>query len=65
MLIEISKMHESFPYYVIEIMADNYRIPKSEVRILTRQFEKQKLLKRLKDYTYQVVKIKPKIIEKP
>jgi hypothetical protein len=56
MLMEITKMHEYFPYYVIEIMADNYCIPKSEVRILTRLFEKQGVLKKFKDYTYRVIK---------
>lgn len=54
MLIEISKLHKSFPFYIIEIMADNYGIPKSELRLLTRQFERLGMLERLKDYTYKV-----------
>lgn len=54
MLIELSKMHDSFPFYILEIMADNYGIPVSEVKLLTRSFIKKGILKRLKDYYYQV-----------
>jgi len=38
MLIKISSLYTKFPLYVIEVMADNYGIPSSEIKILTRIF---------------------------
>jgi hypothetical protein len=54
MLIKLSTMYRSFPYYIIEIMADNYDIPKSEIKLLTRSFQKQGILIRQKDNTYSL-----------
>ncbi|MFX0136290.1 MAG: hypothetical protein ACFFDN_21800 [Candidatus Hodarchaeota archaeon] len=54
MLIELSKMYLKFPFYTIEMMAENYNIPNSEVKILANTFQKQGLLIRLDDYLYQV-----------
>jgi hypothetical protein len=54
MLFDISKKYKRFPLYIIEIMADNYYIPESEVKLLTRSFQKQGILKLVKDYLYQV-----------
>jgi len=54
MLIDLSQKYNSFPFYIIEIMADNYGIPEAEVKFLTRSFQKQGILKRLKDYSYHV-----------
>jgi hypothetical protein len=41
MLFYISETHNSFPYYIIEIMAENYGIPHTEVKLLTRKLQKQ------------------------
>ena len=54
MLIKLSTMYKSFPYYIIEIMADNYGIPNSEVNLLTRSFQKQGILIRQKDKLYKL-----------
>jgi hypothetical protein len=54
MLLDLSISHKNFPYYVIEIMADNYCIPQSELKLLTRQLLKRGKLRLLKDGTYQV-----------
>jgi hypothetical protein len=52
MLIKLSMMYKSFPYYIIEIMAENYDIPNSEIKLLTRSFRKQGILIRQKDSSY-------------
>ena len=44
MLIKLAEMYKELPFYVIEIMADNYNIPSSEVKILTRFFQKKGIL---------------------
>lgn len=54
MLIEISSMYETFPIYVLEVMADNYGIPPDEINILTRNCLKEEFLVRLKDNSYKV-----------
>ncbi|HEC37257.1 hypothetical protein LCGC14_0796410 [marine sediment metagenome] len=36
MLSEISNMYKKFPYYLIEIMAEDYNIPETELKILVR-----------------------------
>lgn len=54
MLIEISKTYKEFPYYIIEVMADNYGIPNSEIKILTRYFLKEGFLIRLENYFYSI-----------
>jgi len=54
MLFDISKKYKRFPHYIIEIMADNYSIPKSEVKLLTRSFQKQGSLRLVKGHLYQV-----------
>lgn len=41
MLSNISETHNLFPYYIIEIMAENYGIPQTEVKLLTRKLQKQ------------------------
>ncbi len=41
MLSNISETHNSFPYYIIEIMAENYGIPQAEVKLLTRKLQKR------------------------
>ncbi len=44
MLYDLSKTYKSFPYYVIEIMAENKGIPHSEVKLLTRKLQRQGFL---------------------
>ena len=41
LLIELSLIHHEFPFYVIEIGADKYNIPASELKSLTRTFLEQ------------------------
>ena len=54
MLIHLSNRYENFPLYIIEIMAENYGVPESEIKLLIRSFQKQGILKRLKDNLFQV-----------
>lgn len=55
MLYSLSESHNSFPYYIIEIMAENYGIPQSEVKLLTRRLQRQGFLIRLNgDYSYKI-----------
>ena len=54
MLIELSTMYKTFPFYVIEMMAENYDIPSSEVKLLAKTFQKQGLLIRLDDNLYRI-----------
>jgi len=54
MLIEISKTYKEFPNYIIEVMADNYGIPESEIKVLTRYFLKEGFLIRLENYFYSI-----------
>jgi len=52
MLNEISETYKEFPDYVIEIVAENYGIPNSELKMLTRYFLKEGFLIRLENYLY-------------
>ncbi|MHA2390612.1 MAG: hypothetical protein ACXAEX_01480 [Promethearchaeota archaeon] len=54
MLKEISKTFKKFPLYVLELMAANYGIPASELKILTRNVIKQGILMRSRDCTFTV-----------
>ena len=56
MLIKLAEMYRELPFYVIELMADTYDIPTSEVKILTRLFLKEGLLIR-KANSYYIIKI--------
>lgn len=38
MLTELSNMYKNFPYYIIEIMAEDYIIPETELKILIPDF---------------------------
>jgi len=53
-LIELSNMYSKFPFYILEIMAENYNIPSSEVKLLANTFQKHGLLIRLDDNLYQI-----------
>jgi hypothetical protein len=46
MLQEISSSYSYFPYYVFEVMAENFNIPDSEVKILVNTFLKKGILVR-------------------
>jgi hypothetical protein len=54
MLKEIASTYKSFPGYVIEVMADNFMIPHSQLKFLKRQFETKGILKKLSDNSYKV-----------
>lgn len=54
MLKEISNTFKEFPLYVIEVMAENYRIPPSKLKSLTRKFIKKGILVRSKDSTFKL-----------
>ena len=54
MLLELSKSYKEFPLYLIEIMADNYNIPDTELKLLIRNFQKQGILTRLHNYSYKI-----------
>jgi len=44
MLKEISKSYSEFPFYVLEIMAENFDIPLLELKILVRSYQKKGIL---------------------
>ena len=51
-LLELSKLYGKFPKYMLEIMADNYRIPALELKLLIKSFKKQGILTVLKNENY-------------
>ncbi len=58
MIIELSKLYGKFPKYMLEIMAENYGIPRSELWVLINEFKKNKILLLIKeaDYYFKVAK---------
>ena len=54
MIDEISELYDEFPFYVLEIMAENYTIPLSELKILVRNSLKEGYLIVSQDNTYRV-----------
>lgn len=54
MLLELSDLYREFPFYLIEIMAEKYGIPDSEVKLLTRNFLNQGILIRLEDSLFKL-----------
>ena len=54
MLKEIASTYKKFPLYIIEIMAENYGIPTSKLKRLTKSFQKKGILVQLDDYSYTV-----------
>jgi len=58
MLMELSKLYGKFPKYMLEIMAENYGIPHSELCVLINEFKKNKILIVVKDldFYFKVVK---------
>lgn len=53
MLQEVSSSYSIFPYYVLEIMAENFDIPSSELKILVKAFQKKGTLIR-QDGSYKI-----------
>ena len=53
MLQEISGSYTVFPFYVLEIMAENFDIPVSELKILVKVFQKKGILLR-QDGSYKI-----------
>ncbi|MFX1594836.1 MAG: hypothetical protein ACFFBK_02105, partial [Promethearchaeota archaeon] len=53
MLTELTDIYTTFPLYIIEIWADKYSIPKAELKILRRRFQKQGRLIQINNSTYK------------
>ena len=53
MIHEISESYDKFPFYVLEIMAENYAIPSSELRLLVKNSLKEGFLILLPDNSYR------------
>ena len=53
-LFELSRSYNEFPLFMIEIMAEQYRIPKTELNYFIRKFMKQGRLKRLYNYSFKI-----------
>jgi len=54
MLLKISSLYHKFPLYVIEVMADNFGIPSSEIKVLTRNFMKEEIIIKLSSNSYRL-----------
>ena len=54
MMLEISGLYREFPYYILEIMAENYAIPLSELKLLLRNSQKKGYLIRSGHNSYKV-----------
>ena len=56
LLIEISNLYREFPFYIIEIKAENYGFSDSEVKLLTRNFVKKGTLIELQGSMFKLNK---------
>jgi len=58
MLMELSMLYGKFPKYLLEIMAENYGIPQSELSLLINEFKKNETLIVVKevDFYFKVAK---------
>lgn len=54
MLIKLSEMYNEFPFYIIEMMAEDYGIPESEVKLMMTMSIKQGILIRLNSNSYKI-----------
>ncbi len=55
MLSELSDLYTKIPYFIFEILAENYNIPDSELKILIHSFQKKGVIIRNKqDYMYRI-----------
>jgi len=53
LLHNLSSKYSEFPLYLIEIMAEDYQIPSSEIELLIRRFIKEEILIPLKNKNFQ------------
>ena len=58
LLLKLCTMYKQFPKYMIELTAEEYKIPRSEITILIKRFEKKEILVPLKDNYFTVRKIR-------
>jgi uncharacterized protein YkvS len=54
MLKKLSSIYKTFPSYVLEVMADNYMIPHSQLKLLKKQFQNNGILKQLTNNKYTI-----------
>ncbi len=54
LLQKLSNSYEEFPFYLIELMADDFNIPISELRILINSFKHKGLLIHLKNNYFKI-----------
>ena len=54
MLNGISSTYKEFPDYVIEVMAENYMIPHSQLKFLMKQFQVKGILVKLKGNSFKI-----------
>ncbi|MFX1395259.1 MAG: hypothetical protein ACFFAH_17070 [Promethearchaeota archaeon] len=57
LLLKLFTMYKQFPKYMIELMAEDCKIPHSEITILIKRFEKKEMLIPVKNDYYTVRKI--------
>ncbi len=53
-LIKLSEMYNKFPLYMIEMMAEDYGIPESEIKLITTKLIRQGILVRLNNNSYKI-----------
>ncbi|MHA1987207.1 MAG: hypothetical protein ACW98D_11250 [Promethearchaeota archaeon] len=54
MIYEISDSYSQFPFYILEIMAENYQIPLKELKFLLKNSEKEGFVIRSEDNLYKI-----------
>jgi len=54
MLIKLVELYTKVPYFAFEIFAENYNIPKAELKILFHFFQKKGVILRDSDYAYRI-----------
>ncbi|HEC37255.1 hypothetical protein LCGC14_0899780 [marine sediment metagenome] len=54
MLSELSLTYKKFPYYIIEMMAEEYNIPNNELKILIPDFLRRGFLKRVRKNLFKI-----------
>ena len=54
LLSEVSRSYKKFPYYIIEIMAEEYNIPNNKLKILIPDFLRRGFLKRVRENLFKI-----------
>jgi len=54
MLVELHNSHNEFPLYMIEFMAEKHNIPQSDIKLLTQEYRRKKILIESKDQNFKV-----------